>query len=456
MPAGGVRPPGAGGYRGAVSESSPDPSRDPAENPFAAMFGGGEMPDLGSALHRLGDLLAGQSGPVNWKLARETALQAITDPGTIAAETAEVTEAMRLADVWLDPTTALPSGVSASEAWSRRRWVEATLPAWSQLCDPVAARVVDAMGGALPEEMSQAAGPLIGVFRQVGGVMFGAQVGQALGGLAGEVVSATDVGLPLGPPGLAALLPANVTAFGDGLGVPADEVRIFLALREAAHHRLFGHVPWLKAHLYDAVAAYASGITVDTGGIEEAMQGLDPQNPESLQQALSGGLFRPKNTPGQDAALTRLETAVALVEGWVDVVTAAAASGQLPSLDSLRETVRRRRAGGGPAEQTFATLVGLELRPRRLREAARLWITVASARGTQGRDALWEHPDLLPTSADLDDPEGFAARTGGTPIDLSDLGPSAGEPGERDRSAPGGDGDDEPEHGGDEGAGGAD
>jgi putative hydrolase len=418
-------------------DPSGDPSRDPAPNPLGNLFGGtgGELPDLGTAMHRLGDLLSGQSGPVNWNLARETAMQTITDPGTIASEKNEVTDAVRLADVWLDPTTALPSGVTATEAWSRRRWVEATLPAWSELCDPVAARVVDAMGGSLPDEMAQMAGPLLGMFRQIGGVMFGAQVGQALGGLAGEVVASTDVGLPLGPPGLAALLPANVAAFGADLGVPADEVRIFLALREAAHHRLFRHVPWLKSHLYDAVAAYARGISIDTGGIEEAMRDIDPQRPESFQEAISGGLFHPKNTPDQQAALGRLETALALVEGWVDAVTAAAASGQLPALDSLRETVRRRRASGGPAEQTFATLVGLELRPRRLREAARLWITVASARGIEARDAVWGHPDLLPSADDLDDPEGFAQRAGSTEIDLSGL-DVGGEPGETVEGGP--------------------
>jgi uncharacterized protein (DUF2342 family) len=78
----------------------------------------------------------------------------------------------------------------------------------------------------------------------------------------------------------------------------------------------------------------------------------------------------------------------------------------------MRETVRRRRAAGGPAEHTFASLVGLELRPRRLREAAALWGALAQARGPEGRDAVWAHPDLLPTSEDLDDPTGFASRSG--------------------------------------------
>jgi putative hydrolase len=194
--------------------------------------------------------------------------------------------------------------------------------------------------------------------------------------------------------------------------VPADEVRLYLALRECAHQRLFAHVPWLKAHLFDAVDAYARGIEVDPAAIERAVGSLDPGDPESLQRAMGEGVFDLPPTPAQQAALARLETALALVEGWVDAVVDEAARGQLPATGALRETVRRRRASGGPAEQTFATLVGLQLRPRRLREAAALWSTVSAARGIDGRDALWTHPDLLPGPDDLDDPAGFVSRTG--------------------------------------------
>jgi putative hydrolase len=197
-------------------------------------------------------------------------------------------------------------------------------------------------------------------------------------------------------------------------------VRLYLALRESAHHRLFAHVPWLRAHLLDAVAAYARGISVDTSRLQEAMGTIDPTDPESLQQALTGGMFEPEDSPEQKAALARLETALALVEGWVDEVVDAAAAGRLPAAGALRETVRRRRASGGPAEQTFASLVGLELRPRRLRDAADLWRLVLEARGQDGREAVWAHPDLVPTAEDLDDPAGFAAG-GSAPLDLSGL-----------------------------------
>jgi hypothetical protein len=104
---------------------------------------------------------------------------------------------------------------------------------------------------------------------------------------------------------------------------------------------------------------------------------------------------------------------LALVEGWVDVVTADATA-RLPKSGAVAETIRRRRASGGPAESAFATLVGLELRPRRLREAAAMWRAVGDAVGIEARDRLWSHPDLLPSSADVDDPAALVARLTGT------------------------------------------
>ncbi|MFI1578458.1 zinc-dependent metalloprotease [Embleya sp. NPDC020630] len=390
-------------------------------NPFGALFGQMNQADLGAAFQQLGKLLSYEGGPVNWDLARDIARQTVAQQGDAsigAVERSGVEEAVRLAELWLDEATSLPSGVSTTAAWSRSEWIEATLPQWRALVEPLATRVVAAMGEMMPDEMQSMAGPLLGMMRGMGGAMFGAQVGQALGALAGEVVGSTDVGLPIGPAGKAALLPANLTAFGEGLSLPQEEVRLYLALREAAHQRLFVHVPWLRQHLFGAVEAYARGIKVDMSRLEEAAGRIDPSNPEALQEAFSQGLFEPEETPEQKTALSRLETALALVEGWVDAVVHSAAAPRLPSAGALRETLRRRRATGGPAEQTFATLVGLELRPRRLRDAARLWASLADARGVDGRDAVWQHPDLLPTAADLDDPDGFVHHA---ELDLSGL-----------------------------------
>jgi putative hydrolase len=399
--------------------------------PFGFGSGDGEPPggdDLSGAMPlfaELQKLLSWSGGPVNWDLARQLAVSTLggAQQPVSATDRAAVAEALRLADLWLDEVTDLPSGVQTIESWTRLEWIEKTLPVWSALCDPVASRVVQAMSTAIPAEQLEAMGagnPLAGIMNQVGGLMFGAQVGQGLGGLAQEVVASTDVGIPLGPTGVAALVPQNVTEFGAGLERPADEVRLYLALREAAHQRLFGHVPWLRQRLLDTVEAYSRGISIDMSAIERAMGEVDPTNPESVQNALAGGMFAPEETPEQQAALRRLETLLALVEGWVDAVVAAAAGDRMPGAEALREATRRRRATGGPAEQTFATLVGLEMRPRRLREAAALWWGVTEKHGVTGRDAVWAHPDLLPTADDLDDPLGFADTIGGEQLTASD------------------------------------
>jgi putative hydrolase len=258
------------------------------------------------------------------------------------------------------------------------------------------------------------------MMRRIGGMMVGGQAGAAVGALAEEIISSSDIGLPIGPEGTAALLPAGVAAFGSGLSVPTDEVRLFVALREAAHHRLFSHVPWLRARLLSAVEDYARGIKVDADALRDAMPQIDPSNPEALNEALSGAaLFSPEDSPEQKMALARLETLLALVEGWVATVVADAARNRLPQADAQAEAIRRRRGTGGPAERTFAALVGLELRPRRLREAATIWRGLTDERGVDGRDEVWAHPDLLPTAEDLDDPEAFVR--GKPDFDISDL-----------------------------------
>jgi putative hydrolase len=414
------------------------------QGPFGAM---GDPQQFADALRQFADMLSWRGGPVNWDLAKNVARHAIVaagDPSVLDAQRREITEAVRLADLWLDEAAAFPSGIRKIEAWSRSEWLEATFPVWAKLCDPIAAKGVEAMSGMfttdpaqlgeeVPEELRQALsafgggagglgglGGLAAMMRQLGGAMIGSQTGTAVGELAREVIGSADIGLPLGPEGTAALLPAGVAEFGQGLSVDAGEVRLFLALREAAHQRLFAHVPWLRAHLLGAVEQYASGITVDVARLQEAIPDVDITNPEALRDALSGeGLFRPEDTPAQKAALTRLETALALVEGWVATVVSAAARERLTHADALAEAIRRRRATGGPAERTFATLVGLELRPRRLREAATIWQGLTEARGIEGRDALWAHPDLLPAADDLENPDTFVH--GQPELDISDL-----------------------------------
>src|SRR5215472_6257223 len=230
-PPGGGRPGSGSSGSGSGGSGSGSSGGPPDETGGAGPLGPlGDPQQFADALRQFADLMSWQGGPVNWDLAKNVARQTVAaagDASVLDIERRKATDAIRTADLWLEDATTFPTGIRIVQAWSRAEWVEATLPVWSKLCDPIAARAVDAMGGILtddpeeiagelPPEMRSMMGAITGglgalgglgqMMRRIGGMMVGGQTGAAVGALAQEVVSSTDVGLPLGPAGTAALL----------------------------------------------------------------------------------------------------------------------------------------------------------------------------------------------------------------------------------------------------------
>ena len=291
--------------------SGEDPDRDkrkndPSGDPFGLGGAGFDMSDLGQIFTKLGQMFSGaggmgpggQGGPVNYDLARQLASNSIGFVAPVPESTATaISDAVRLAETWLDGATPLPAGTIRTAAWSPSDWIDNTMDTWKRLCDPVAQQISSVWAQALPEEAKAMAGPLLAMMSQMGGMAFGSQLGQALGKLAGEVLTSTDIGLPLGPKGVAALMPAAVDTLSEGLEQSRSEVLTFLAAREAAHHRLFSHVPWLSSQLLNNVEAFAKGMKIDMSGIEDMAQGFNPASladPAAMEQLLSQGMFEPR------------------------------------------------------------------------------------------------------------------------------------------------------------------
>jgi len=170
-----------------------------------------------------------------------------------------------------------------------------------------------------------------------------------------------------------------------------------MALKEAAHARLYAAVPWLMPRFEALIGKYARGVSIDLDAVEDQLRDAEQINPESIAGAINLSNVGIEDTPEQKEALRSLGDLLALVDGWVDCVVWNAGMAHLPHLEQLREMTRRERAVGGPAEQTFESLLGLHLHPKRLREAADLWGRITAEEGVQGRDDHWSHPDLLPS-----------------------------------------------------------
>jgi len=354
-----------------------------------------------------GAMAAGDGIP--WEVAERQALQLARAEGLSVTDgdRVDLDGALTLANLWLSEATVISDLAQRPRIITRAEWVTATLPVWQEFAEPVATSITDALTRTLAEQAPEELKPLLQnagkLMRSLGGSLFATQLGQVVGQLSTEVISGGDVGIPVMPAGDAAILPQNFADFGRDLDIAGDQLALAVAVRELAHARLFRHAKWLRLHVLSQVTEFARGIDVDTDALEDLASRFDPSRPDELRSALESGALLPEHTESQRSALGRLENLLAVVEGWVDVVTEDATA-RLPKAAAIAETVRRRRAAGGPAEQALASLVGLELRPRRLREAAAMWRAITDAVGVDARDSLWDYADFMPTSDDIDDP----------------------------------------------------
>jgi putative hydrolase len=316
------------------------------------------------------------------------------------------------------------------------------LAGWQTSVEPLAIGLSSAIGellnqasfgeGEAPEnasdeqaQMQIPLGMISGLLNSFIGSLIATQLGQAIGGLAGTVTGAHDVGLPLVDSAYPTLVPQNIKEWATDLDIPLDEVRIFHALREAAVARLFSHNPWLVSYIRTAITDYGKGINIDLDAIQDQAQramesgnGFDPSNPESFTIALNEGIFTPQESPAQRDALTKLETVLALIDGWSEEVVAMAAGDRLPNIAALQETLRRRRATSAPAQQLFSSMLGLQVSPRLAREATVFWKQVREMKNVESRDRIWS--GILPTADDLLTPESFM-KSLEIPDDLSGL-----------------------------------
>lgn len=385
-----------------------------------------------------------EEGPINRKLAQSIALQhANGDQGNVNADVADATRrSLSQANLWLDITCNFNPAPGTPEVLSRADWVEKTLEAWVKFANPVAKSVNEALTSVIEERFrdvddAEVKGLFAGVvpiplpegmnnpaqlMKLLGNTSFAMQLGQAAGALSHEVHGSFDQGLALLQNPAGGLIPYNCIEYAKVWELDITEVMNYLALREAAHARLFASVPWLMPRFEALIIKYANGINIDLEAMEEQLRDVETMNPEAISGAVNLQNIGSNDSEEQRQALHSLETLLALVEGWVDCVTWQSGMAHIVHIEQLREMMRRERAAGGPAEVTFESLLGLHLRPRRMREASQLWEKLTRERGIEERDSLWSHPDLLPTLPEASEVTKDASNEGKVGNDAGDAG----------------------------------
>ena len=394
-------------------------------NPFTTLFS------------QAGKSGANQEEVLPLATARDTARKFVSAQGLKPLGTKDVSvveSAFEISETWLNDATAFPASTLAPTAVSRLDWINETMPGWHRTIEPLAAGLSSAISDLLDQAMNAQAGEgaegqppiemITMMLRSFIGTMIATQLGQSIGTLSTTVTGAHDVSLPLLDPARAIVIPENIENWAAELEIAKSEVFIYHALREGAVARLFANNPWLVSYIQSAIVEYGKGIHIDIDAIQRQAQGAFENmqegagSEEAISFALDNGIFTPEESPAQKSALLKLETVLALIDGWTDEVVALSAGDRIPSIEQLRETHRRRRAASAPAQLLFSSMLGLQVSPKLTREASAFWKKIREVKSVGERDQIWS--GLLPTAEDLMDPEKFLTSTS-IPDDLSGL-----------------------------------
>ena len=388
---------------------------------------GGELFGRIPLFREVARLLASESGPVNWELARQVAVAtavgaealgptlALPSPTYVPGpgEQRAWDEHLRLAELWIEPVSSLPAPPRPLSARpvSRPDWAEAVLPQLAPLVEPAARRMaeVSGPGGALgaqadlPPEMAAMVGRL-------GSLIAGLQVGGVVGQLARQALSQYELAIPPADPAKALLLVENVRAFEQDAGAPPDQVRLWLACHEVLRQRLFTGVAWLPGHLRGLLEEMAKLLEPDPAGLLERLQDL--RRLDNLQEMLEGGSLLGEPSPALRAATERLAALLALTSGYGVVLAERVLEGRLPALAAVQAAAARRFADPAGAQALFAQLLGVDPARAAASRGERFCREVLAATDVEGLDRVWAHPNFLPTPEELDAPGRWLERAG--------------------------------------------
>jgi putative hydrolase len=396
---------------GAVAD---DEAPDPFSNPLFAHF----------------KRAMASQGPLQWDVARQTALMTATqgvaehnvDPQRrMAIESLAPIVAMRVAEATGGDTT----DPARLEVVNRATWVQTTLEAWKPYFESLARALSGEGSTALPGEGSTALpgdddsgdammAMLANVSKLIAPSMLGMSVGNLVGRLAVHTFGQYDLPLPREPHGRLLVVGGNIDAFADEWSIPRDDMAIWALAHELTNHAVFsaGH---LRLAVKRLVSEFAGGFRADPGTFSESISRLDVSSGDPmkmLDSLLSDPtvLLGASRSGAQDRVAPMLDAAVTAIVGYVDHCVDVVAARVLGDAARISEAVRRRRVAGGSDRLFVERLLGVDLTRDRVALAHRFVTGVLDRAGEAGLAQLIGREGSLPTPAELEAPGLWLAR----------------------------------------------
>jgi putative hydrolase len=360
----------------------------------------------------LGDLasLMGSAAGDRLELARQLA-QAVATGGhpEVNADPIErirFEELLRVAELHVAELTGLSPGAdgatSSLETLPAGAWGRRTVDDWGFVLDamvPVGAQPAEGSGGA--GEPGGGAEALARFVAGMGPVLAALQLGSAVGHLARITLGQYEIPLPRPSHGLL-MVPGNVTAFAREWSLDADDVRLWVCLREVTTHGVLTK-PHVRERISALVHEVVRGTAGEAAGVLEQLQRLDPQDPDTLRQLMGdpGALLNTEPSPQHRRASAELGAVVTALLGYVEHVLDRAGSRLLGGRGALAEAWRRRQVERDSSSRTAEMLFGLDLGPAEVDRGVAFVSGVLERAGEEGLSRLWASTATLPTPAEI-------------------------------------------------------
>lgn len=383
---------------------------------------GGPFEDV---MRNLARMLTTQ-GPVNWEIARQlaawTATEGESDANPDPVSRVRLEELLRVAELHVAEATGLAGSsgrVLSVRAVGRGAWAHETLEAWKPLFEQLAGSM-----GALtpPEETEAPSDPMSKLFsnlpQMLGPLLLGMQAGSMVGQLAARSMGQYELPMPRPVSDELLMVPHTIDAFAEAWSLDANDVRLWVCLREVANHAVLSR-PHVRARLDELIRAYAGAWQPDPHALEERLAGFDPTDMAALQSTFAdpSALLGEMESDEQRRLQVPLRGLLVAISGYVDHVMDQVGRRLIGSYPQLTEALRRRRLEEDAGQQLLGQLFGVTIDARGYEQGQAFVAGILERSGEDGLSRLWHSEQELPTPAELDAPGLWLARIDLPPAD---------------------------------------
>lgn len=351
--------------------------------------------------------MAAGAGAVDWALAERIAVRvAGREPfagsyhyDSLEPDFAELTAE---AEELVGHTTGLRSlaGPARARVTDRAGWVRANVASFQRLLRPLIDRLGEHLG----------AGPFAPVARRAAG----AEVGALLGWMSTRVLGQYDLLViedeAPDEQDLVYYVGPNVLALEKRYAFPPREFRLWLALHEVTHRAQFTGVPWMREHFLGLVQQAVGAVDPDPKRLVLALRRVADAAVARRNPFEDGGIAALLASPEQADVLQKIGGLMSLLEGHGDVTMDRAGADRIPSAERFSRVLRARRRAVNPGIRLVQQLLGLEAKLNQYEQGERFIGAVERAGGVGLLNSAFDSPTMLPTLAEIRDPQRWIAR----------------------------------------------